>query len=117
MGASVKPLVPGTPFPKDTKDRIPCYDPGTLEMLGPDMHAMTAAEVRERIARAKVAQKEWGKSSFKQRRMLMKILQRFILENQDTICQVVPGKYPPPRHPTHFKPSFLEEHGILRHGE
>ena len=26
---------------------------------------------------------------------------------------VGPGEYCPPRHPTHFKPSFIELHGIL----
>ena len=84
-GVPGKKWKPGTAFPKD---RIPCYDPGTLDMLGPDMHAMSAAEVRERIERARVAQKVWAKSGWKQRRLLLKIIQRFILENQDTICEV-----------------------------
>uniref|UniRef100_A0A7S0NMS9 Aldehyde dehydrogenase domain-containing protein n=1 Tax=Micromonas pusilla TaxID=38833 RepID=A0A7S0NMS9_MICPS len=76
---------PGTPFPKDF---IPCYDPGTLEMLGPDMPADNADEVRVKIERARIAQKKWAKSSFKQRRLLIKTIQRFVLENQDTICKV-----------------------------
>ena len=54
-GIPGKKWVPGTKFPKD---RIPCYDPGNLEMLGPDMPAMTADEVRAKIERARVAQKE-----------------------------------------------------------
>lgn len=84
-GVPGKKWKPGTPFPKD---RIPCYDPGNLDMLGPDMHVMTAVEVRERIERARVAQQAWAKSGWKQRRLLLKIIQRFILENQDVICQV-----------------------------
>jgi acyl-CoA reductase-like NAD-dependent aldehyde dehydrogenase len=84
-GVPGKKWIPGTPFPAD---RIPCYDPGSLDMLGPDMHAMSAGEVRDRIVRARAAQKEWAKSSWGQRRLLLKVIQRFILENQDTICQV-----------------------------
>jgi len=87
-GKKWKPGVSDKAYGAGKSDRIPCYDPGTLEMLGPDMHAMTAAEVRERIERARVAQKTWAKSSFKQRRLLLKIIQRFVLENQDDICQV-----------------------------
>ncbi len=30
---------------------------------------------------------EWKKSSFAQRRRLLRILLRFIIENQDTICK------------------------------
>ena len=84
-GIPGKKWVPGTKFPKD---RIPCYDPGNLEMLGPDMPAMTADEVRAKIERARVAQKEWAKSSFAKRRLLLKVIARFILDNQDDICSV-----------------------------
>ena len=84
-GIPGKKWVPGTKFPKD---RIPCYDPGNLEMLGPDMPAMTADEVRAKIERARVAQKEWAKSSFAKRRLLLKVIARFILDNQDDICRV-----------------------------
>ena len=77
--------VPGTPFPKDT---IPCYDPGSLEMLGPNMRADTAADVRAKIARAREAQKVWAESSFMTRRLLLKTIARFVLENQDDICRV-----------------------------
>ena len=57
-------------------------------MLGPDMPADTADQVRVKIERARIAQKKWAKSSFKQRRLLIKTIQRFVLENQDTICKV-----------------------------
>ena len=75
----------GTKFPAD---KIPCYDPGTLEMLGPDMKAMDADEVKTMIKKAKVAQQQWKKSSWKQRRLLLKVIARFILDNQDDICKV-----------------------------
>lgn len=73
------------PFPKDS---VPCYDPGNMKILGPNLPAMRAEEVRERIERAAVAQKEWAKSSFATRRKLLRVIQRFILDEQDTICQV-----------------------------
>jgi len=73
------------PFPSDS---VPCYDPGNMRLLGPNMRAMTADEVRERIARAAKAQKQWAKSSFETRRTLLRVIQRFILEEQDTICRV-----------------------------
>ena len=73
------------PFPSDS---VPCYDPGNMRVLGPNMRAMTADEVRERIARAAKAQKQWAKSSFETRRTLLRVIQRFILEEQDTICRV-----------------------------
>ncbi|PNH00029.1 hypothetical protein TSOC_014170 [Tetrabaena socialis] len=38
------------------KDVVPCYDPSTLQLLG-HLPAMSAAEVRARIARAKEASK------------------------------------------------------------
>ena len=67
---------------------VPCYDPGTMRRLGPDVEAMSAEEVRARIRRASEAQKEWAKSSFATRRKLLRVIQRFILEEQDSICRV-----------------------------
>lgn len=69
------------------KDVIPCYDPANMQLLG-YMPAMSAAQVKEMIAKAKEAQQEWKKSSFAQRRKLLKILLKFIIENQETICRV-----------------------------
>ena len=69
-------------------DSVPCYDPGNMRALGPNLPAMRAEEVRERIAKAAKAQREWAKSSFATRRKLLRVIQRFILEEQDTICRV-----------------------------
>jgi acyl-CoA reductase-like NAD-dependent aldehyde dehydrogenase len=67
---------------------IPCYDPGSLDILGPDLPAMDEKQVRAAIARAAAAQKVWAKSTFRTRRLFLKVLRRFILENQDDICAV-----------------------------
>lgn len=75
---------PGAKFPAD---RIPCYDPGTLEVLG-TAPVMSPAQVTDVCRRAAAAQKEWAKSSFAQRRLLLRTIQRFVLENQEAICKV-----------------------------
>lgn len=69
------------------KDVVPCYDPSTMQLLG-HLPAMSAAEVKARIARAKEAAKIWRKSSFAQRRKLLRILLKFMIENQENIIRV-----------------------------
>ncbi|GFR39785.1 hypothetical protein Agub_g270 [Astrephomene gubernaculifera] len=75
---------PGQPVDKDV---VPCYDPSTMQLLG-HVPAMSAAEVRTRIAKAKEAAKIWRNSSFSQRRKLLRILLKFIMDNTETICRV-----------------------------
>ncbi|PNW88530.1 hypothetical protein CHLRE_01g033350v5 [Chlamydomonas reinhardtii] len=81
---SAPKYTPGQPVDKDV---VPCYDPSTMQLLG-HLPAMSASEVRSRIARCKAAQKEWRTSSFAQRRKLLRILLKFIIENVETICRV-----------------------------
>lgn len=69
------------------KSKVPCWDPATMEFLG-EAPAMGAAEVNAQIAKAKAAQALWAKSSFAQRRFLLRILQRFVTENAETIATV-----------------------------
>jgi len=44
--------------------------------------------VAAKVAKAAAAQKVWARSSFAQRRLLLRTIQRFILDNQQTICEV-----------------------------
>ena len=68
-------------------DMIQCFDPatsqriGAVPIIGPD-------EVRDRISKARAAQKEWKKSTFEQRRYVLRILMKFILEHQDDIVRL-----------------------------
>ncbi len=39
------------------------------------------------MARAKAAGEQWRRSSFRQRRQLLKIILKFIVENQEEICR------------------------------
>jgi len=45
-------------------------------------------QVRERIERARTAQRVWSASSFADRRRLLRILHRFVVENMETIATV-----------------------------
>lgn len=72
---------------ESAKAAVPCYDPATMEGLG-EARAYEEEEVEECLRRAEEAHKEWRKSSWEQRRRLMRILQRWILENQRLICEV-----------------------------
>lgn len=44
-------------------------------------------QVKERVSLARKAQKTWAKSSFKQRRLFLRILLKYIIEHQDLICE------------------------------
>lgn len=45
------------------------------------------AQVRAHVEKARVAQKEWSQSSFATRRRLLKILLKYVVENQEIICR------------------------------
>lgn len=66
---------------------VPCYDPSTMRSLG-SMPVYSATDVSNAIERAEIAQKQWSSSSFKQRRLLLRILQRWVLNNAHAICNV-----------------------------
>ena len=66
---------------------VPCYDPATMASLG-TMPALGREDVFAKCELAKAAHEEWRKTSFEQRRKLLRVLQKFILENQHTICRV-----------------------------
>ena len=73
------------PPPPGTKD-IPCYDPSTMQSLG-TVPAATPADVARAIADCRAASKEWARSSFAQRRALMRVLLKYTVDNQETICR------------------------------
>ena len=76
---STKPPPPGT-------KEIPCYDPSTMQSLG-TVPAATPADVAKAIADCRVASREWARSSFAQRRALMRVLLKYTVDNQETICR------------------------------
>ena len=65
---------------------IPCYDPATMQSLG-SVPAMSPDEVRAAIADCRAAQAEWKESTFAQRRALMRVLLKYVVDNQETLCR------------------------------
>jgi hypothetical protein len=72
---------------KNDKLKLNCFDPSTKQFLG---HAknMTADEVNKILEKAKVAQTEWRKTSFAQRRMVLRTIQKYIVNHVEDICRV-----------------------------
>ena len=67
---------------------IECFNPATAEKLG-DITARTPEEVKDAVARARVAQLEWGKSTFRQRRAVLKHIMEHILDHADELCDLI----------------------------
>ncbi|KAI9501549.1 Aldehyde/histidinol dehydrogenase [Coemansia spiralis] len=74
-------------FVKSRPDLIQCFDPATGRSLG-QVKANTTDELAEKIHRAREAQKIWAKTSFEQRRQVLRTLNEFVLAHQREICQV-----------------------------
>ncbi|KAF1997864.1 aldehyde dehydrogenase [Amniculicola lignicola CBS 123094] len=66
---------------------IQCYAPATGEILG-RVNPSTVDGIDRAIAKAKDAQVEWAKTSFAQRRKVLKTMLKFVLENQEAIARV-----------------------------
>lgn len=73
---------------KDPNDqRVHLFDPCTLDYFG-SVPCTSQQQVGLIVARARAAQSEWGGSSFAKRRLLMRTMQRFMVENADTCARV-----------------------------
>jgi len=66
---------------------IHCYAPATGEFLGL-VNPSTQAGIDRAIEQAKAAQEKWAKTTFSQRRQVLRTLLAFILRNQEDICRV-----------------------------
>jgi len=72
---------------KKKPGRLQCFDPSTLQLLG-DVPAMTAAEVNELCAKAKQAQKSWSQTTYAERRVVLRTIQKYIVNHIEEICRV-----------------------------
>eukprot|EP00934_Nitzschia_sp_Nitz4_P002611 Nitzschia sp. Nitz4//scaffold45_size130396//56194//58208//NITZ4_003447-RA/size130396-snap-gene-0.125-mRNA-1//1//CDS//3329552392//2601//frame0 len=85
--------VTGEPVEKmsliDEKDPkvLYCFDPSTRQQIGTSKN-MTPQEVHEILVKAKAAQQEWQKTTFAQRRMVLRTIQKYICEHVEDICRV-----------------------------
>lgn len=66
--------------------QIQCFDKGTNAPLGL-VRAIPTDEVKAIVARARVAQEKWAKTSFSTRRKLMFSLLDYVIANQRLICE------------------------------
>ncbi len=69
------------------KGYLQCYDPATKQHIG-RVVVMTADDVNRVVEKAKVAQKAWSSTSFKERRRVLECMQKYILRHMDDICRV-----------------------------
>ncbi len=66
---------------------IQCYAPATGQLLGL-INPVTPDGIDRAISKATEAQLEWARTSFSQRRRVLKTLLKFVLDNQETIARV-----------------------------
>ena len=71
----------------DEQKSVPLFDPSTLDYFG-EIPVTSPSEVKSIVARAKVAQQQWKKSSFKTRQLLMRTMLRYITENAEQCARV-----------------------------
>jgi acyl-CoA reductase-like NAD-dependent aldehyde dehydrogenase len=73
---------------KELHKQIHCVDPATREPLG-SVRVDSPADVDAAVARARVAQKAWGKTSFAERRRVLEALLAYCVDNKGAICDEV----------------------------
>ncbi|CAG8551149.1 4837_t:CDS:2 [Diversispora eburnea] len=66
---------------------IQCYDPATGQLLD-TIKAHTENDIVESLKKARNAQIKWSKTTFSERRNVLKSLLNFIVRNQEEICWV-----------------------------
>ncbi|KAI0397706.1 ALDH-like protein [Xylariaceae sp. FL0594] len=71
----------------DGSTAIQCYAPATGQFLGL-VNPSTPAGLDRAIAQAAAAQKTWAKTSFSERRKVLRSMLRHVLDNQEQICKV-----------------------------
>ena len=66
---------------------IQCYAPATGQLLGL-VNPVTPGGIDRAIEQAHAAQKKWARTTFSQRRQVLRTLLAFVLQNQEEICRV-----------------------------
>jgi acyl-CoA reductase-like NAD-dependent aldehyde dehydrogenase len=66
---------------------VPCHDPATLEPLG-SVAAMSLADVKAIVERGRAAQRAWAKTSFAERRAVLRDVLDHIVAHQEEICRL-----------------------------
>jgi hypothetical protein len=69
------------------KTKLNCYDPSTKQFIGQAPN-MSANDVEQILLKAGVAQEKWKKTTFAQRRMVLRTIQKYIVQHVEDICRV-----------------------------
>lgn len=84
------PVAPNAPVPPVrtfTGPELPIISPCTGETLSVERCA-TAEEVKDVVARARVAQAQWSQTSFAERRAVLMDVMQYIIDHQDDIAEL-----------------------------
>jgi acyl-CoA reductase-like NAD-dependent aldehyde dehydrogenase len=79
---------PAEQLSSSSRTTIVCSDPATGQVLG-EVPALTPEQVRERVVRAREAQASWARTSFAQRREVLRRMLDLMLEQADTLCEQI----------------------------
>jgi acyl-CoA reductase-like NAD-dependent aldehyde dehydrogenase len=79
--------VSSNPLQAPGSTAIQCYAPATGEFLGL-VNPATPEGIDRAIEKAQSAQERWARTTFSQRRQVLRCLQNYIIENQDDICRI-----------------------------
>lgn len=74
-------------FDKDRPGFIQCYDPSTKQRIG-EVKAMKAEDIHELCVKAKKAQEKWAKTTFAERRMVLRTIQKYVCHHVEDLCRV-----------------------------
>jgi len=69
------------------KSKLNCYDPSTKQFIG-NAKNMSAEEVNEILEKARVAQAGWKRTTYAQRRLVLRTIQKYIVQHVEDICRV-----------------------------
>jgi hypothetical protein len=86
-GVKTEPVTNMMLVDPNNKSQLNCYDPSTKQLLGTAKN-MTAKEVEELLVKAKKAQVEWSRTTFRQRRMVLRTIQKYVVQHVEDICRV-----------------------------
>jgi acyl-CoA reductase-like NAD-dependent aldehyde dehydrogenase len=67
---------------------IPCINPANRERLG-DVPICSPESVRDRVAKARLAQKAWATTSFAERRRVLSHILDHVLQHADELCDII----------------------------
>src|SRR4051794_28847917 len=73
----------GTVTPQGT---LPVYEPGSGKLLG-EVRVSTAQQVRETVQQARMAQAEWSRKTFAERRAVLQRFKELLLARADEFCE------------------------------